>query len=267
MSVVSTKRLECESRRRNRALRPPTHGWFAAFRAATSALLAGVASAALWLVGPTAPANAAHTVICRGYDSCAARGWTHYGYKSARVNSYWRMCAPSIPECNMSTGNNCTNYVAFRFVTRKYDAMSNTRPWSGDGNAYSWGRLNPSKTNSTPRVGAVAWWDANRSPASSDGHVAYVEKVVSSSEIWISESNWGGTDTDLGFRWIKVTSGTGWPSGFIHFKDERILATVAPKISGTPKVGVRLTAGKGTWVSSSGNHAPRNRELQVPMAR
>ncbi len=48
-----------------------------------------------------------------------------------------------------------------------------------------------------------------------DGDVAYVERVVSPSEIYVSEDNWGGD-----FRWRKITrSGGRWPQGFIHLKD------------------------------------------------
>ena len=127
-----------------------------------------------------APANATTTHLCRGYDTCADQGRSHYGYKTSKVNSYWRMDA----------GNNCTNYVAFRFVTRKYDKLFNTRPWSGDGTPAQYGRLNRSETNSTPAVGL---WPGLQAPSTlgtaSPGHVSYVEKVVSSSEVWVSSTD------------------------------------------------------------------------------
>lgn len=200
-----------------------------------AALLAAMIAGAV-LAAPT-PASATSTYLCRGYDSCANSGRSHYGYKTGKSSSYWRMTA----------GNNCTNYVAYRFVKRAYDSLSNTRPWSGDGMAYNWGRLNADKRDGTPKVGAVAWWDKSGSLPS--GHVAYVERVVSSTEIIISESNWGGNPE---FAWRKITkSGGGWPTGFIHFKDERLLSTTAPKISGTAKVGSTLSvSSKGSWRSS-----------------
>ena len=80
-----------------------------------------------------------------------------------------------------------------------------------------------------------------------ENDVAYVEKVVSASENRISESNYAGQP----ISWRKITKPSGWPNGFIHFKDEDLNATAAPKMTGTPKVGVRLTASKGTWKSSS----------------
>jgi hypothetical protein len=75
--------------------------------------------------------------------------------------------------------------------------------------AYNWGVARADITNQTPAVGAVAWW------SSGDGHVAYVEKVVSNDEIIVSEDNWGGD-----FHWKRITRSSGWPIGFIHFKDQ-----------------------------------------------
>jgi surface antigen len=196
------------------------------------------------LLALPASATAGSSLLCQGYDSCSSKGKSHYGYKEKRWTSYW----------TQATGNNCTNYAAFRFVTRKYDRMSNTKPWSGSGNALTWGTYNASRTNSTPRVGAVAWWSGTAG-LGRYGHVAYVERVISSSEIWISDSSWGGSDGGSGFTWKKLTksgSGWAWPSGFIHFKDERLINTAAPKITGTPKVGIKLTASRGSWTSSSG---------------
>lgn len=195
------------------------------------------------LVGP-APASAGSALQCQGYDSCSSKGKSHYGYKTNRWTKYW----------GQEVGNNCTNYAAYRLVTRRYDKMANTKPWTGSGNAKTWGTYNAAKTNSTPKVGAIAWWNGTGGPSSA-GHVAYVERVVSSSEIWISDSSWGGADNGSGFTWKKLTKiGTGWawPAGFIHFKDERLINTASPKITGTAKVGIKLTAGRGSWTSSSG---------------
>ncbi|MET1038916.1 MAG: CHAP domain-containing protein [Aeromicrobium sp.] len=184
------------------------------------------------MVAPT-PAQAASTVLCTGYTSCADKGYPHAGYSTAKSTSYW----------NMYTGTNCTNYVAYRLV--QTNGMPNKRPKAGVGNARDWGTAMASVTDSTPAVGAVAWW------GKTGNHVAYIEKVVSSSEIWVSESNWSGA-----FDWRKVTkSGGGWPDGIIHFADlpatpatpGALTATTLPSVSGTLRYGGTLTASPGAW--------------------
>lgn len=179
---------------------------------------------------PTSAAEASSSVICTGYSSCSDKGYSNYGYSTHKSTSYWRMY----------NGTNCTNYVAYRLVTT--NGMPNVRPASGVGNAENWGFAMSSITNSTPALGSVAWWGRT------GHHVAYVEKIVSSSEIWVSESNWSGA-----FDWRKITkSGSGWPDGFIHFKDLKIVNNVRPTIRGTVKVGGALTAWGGDW-SPKGN--------------
>ncbi|MCW2801064.1 MAG: hypothetical protein JWQ70_2536 [Aeromicrobium sp.] len=178
---------------------------------------------------PSSPASATYTVLCSGYSSCASNGYSNSGYSINQGKSYWQMY----------TGTNCTNYVAYRLETT--NGMSNTRPKSGVGNANVWGKVMSSITNSTPVVGSVAWWGP-----SPGHHVAYVEKVVSSTEILVSESNWAGA-----FDWRRITkSGSGWPNGFIHFADLSMKNTAAPVVTGTPKVGSKLTASTGSWSPS-----------------
>ncbi len=117
----------------------------------TSAGLAPVARSAEWIV------------LCTGYASCRAAGYSDSGYEAVSSTSYWRQ----------STGHNCTNYVAYRLVR---NGMPNERPASLTGNAYNWGPAFADLTDDKPVVGSVAWWDTS---FSSTGHVAYVEKVVS----------------------------------------------------------------------------------------
>ena len=181
--------------------------WGTSLVAAAASLLLG-ASVALT---SAAPANAAVTwnvVLCKGYVACEAYGMTTHGYRTANAGMYWRMYA----------GHNCTNYVAYTMIKA---GMSATRPWVGTGNAYYWGTGNKSKTNSTPTVGSVAWW------AGGAGHVAYVEAVLSPTQIIISEDQWGGD-----FYWRLLTlEGGNWPTGFIHFKDSTTGTTV-PELRG-----------------------------------
>src|SRR6478735_6423689 len=177
-----------------------------------------------------APAEASVTKLCTGYTACARAGMSSAGYSSANRSMYWRMYA----------GHNCTNYVAYRMV---HSGLSSSRPWTGSGNATNWGRAMSRITNSTPAVGAVAWWKAGVKPAGSVGHVAYVERVVSANEIIVSQDSWGGD-----FSWARITrTNGGWPSGFIHFNDVRLQNTVKPTITGTAKVGSTLTVSRGTW--------------------
>jgi surface antigen len=172
----------------------------------------------------------ASQTICQGFDFCANRGYSHQGYKTAKSRMYW----------NMYSGINCTNYVAYRMIR---NGGSVTRPVQlrpGRGNATYWGTS--FGFDHTPMVGSIAWWKANVPGAGSAGHVAYVEQVVSPTEIVISESNYGSE-----FSWRRITSRGPWPSGFIHYRDIALRATVAPAITGTAKVGVPLRASTGTW--------------------
>ncbi len=182
---------------------------------------------------PLSPAHAAYTVVCTGYASCEGKGYSHGGYESHRGTSYW----------NMYTGTNCTNYVAYRLVTT--NGMPNKRPKAGVGNARDWGTTMSSITDSTPTIGSVAWWGRT------GNHVAYVERVVSANEIWVSESNWSGA-----FDWRKITrSGSGWPDGFIHFADPKIVNQTKPAISGTVRVGGALKASGGVWDPKGNTYA------------
>ena len=184
------------------------------------------------------PASATVSTLCVGYTGCAKAGMSDAGYSKASKSMYWRMYS----------GHNCTNYAAYRMVKA---GMPNTRPWSGGGNATYWGTSMKSITNSTPRVGAVAWWKARVYPAGSAGHVAYVEKVVSSSEIIVSMDSWNGD-----FSWARITKTTkGWPSGFVHFRDVQLVNTASPKVTGTAKVGSTLTASAGSWSVSGLSYA------------
>jgi len=182
---------------------------------------------------PAAPAHADFTAICNGYSGCKAAGYGNAGYAINGDTMYWRMYA----------GHNCTNYAAYRMV---HAGMPNSRPWTGVGNAENWGHAMAYLTDDTPTVGSIAWMDAYQGYAGSAGHVAYVERVISSSEIIVSEDMWGGD-----FHWRRITkSGRGWPSGFIHFHDVALQNEVAPTVAGTPQVGQTLTADAGTWSSS-----------------
>ncbi len=178
----------------------------------------------------SAATPSASTYLCKGYDACQRAGYPHAGYKavSAKKTMYWQMYG----------GHNCTNYAAYRLVQ---SGMANKRPWTGEGNATHWGVAMSKITDTTPMVGAIAWWRKGTSGGAS-GHVAYVEQVVSPTEIIVSEDSWGGD-----FSWRRITSGRGWPDGFIHFNDAAVSNVAAPKVIGTPAVGASLQADPGAW--------------------
>ncbi|GAA0970899.1 hypothetical protein ENKNEFLB_03392 [Nocardioides aquaticus] len=202
------------------------------------ALALALGASTLLPVAGTAAAKEAVTsssssYLCTGYDACARAGYGHAGYKERGGTMYW----------NMYSGHNCTNYVAYRMVQA---GMPNVRPWSGSGNAMFWGTSNASKTDRTPEVGAVAWFRAYRSGVSgSAGHVAYVERVVSPTEIIVSEDSWGG---DFHWRRYSVAAGT-WPDGFVHFVDStpELANKTLPRVGGTATVGRALTSDRGSW--------------------
>ena len=173
---------------------------------------------------------ASSTYLCSGWIGCPAAGYGDGGYGKASGTMYWKMY----------TGHNCTNYVAYRLIQ---SGMPDVRPWSGSGNASNWGVAMASITDQTPTVGSVAWYKPGVSPAGSNGHVAYVEQVISDTEIIVSEDYWGGN-----FHWRRITKvGGGWPSGFIHFNDRVVAPTTAPAIVGTPAVGAPLEVATGAW--------------------
>jgi surface antigen len=178
-----------------------------------------------------AGASASQTV-CAGFDNCQRRGYAHQGYKAAKSKMYW----------NMYAGVNCTNYVAYRMIQAGGSVKRPAQLKPGRGNAEYWG--GSFGYNQTPMVGSIAWWKANVKGAGSAGHVAYVEQVVSPTQIVVSESNYG---SEFDWRRITKTAGAPWPSGFIHYRDVPLRATANPTVAGTAKVGVPLRATSGAW--------------------
>ena len=178
-------------------------------------------------------------VLCTSFSPCKSAGYGNDGYDGVYRSSYW----------SQYSGHNCTNYVAYRMIR---NGMSSTRPSGSRGYARDWGVGFASQTNDSPAVGSVAWWDTS---FSSSGHVAYVERVVSSSEIYVSEDNWGGD-----FRWRKITrTGGRWPQGFIHLKD---VAAAAPYQAITP---ARLVDTR-TGVGASRSQVNGRTEISVQVA-
>lgn len=190
----------------------------------------------------TSRASSEWIVLCTGYTGCANAGYGNAGYSAVSGTSYWSQYA----------GHNCTNYVAYRMIR---NGMSTTRPEGSRGYARDWGVGFASQTNDTPAVGSVAWWDTS---FSSSGHVAYVEQVISSSEIIISEDNWGGD-----FRWRKVTrTGGRWPQGFIHLRD---VATTPQPVTYQAITPTRIVDTR-TGLGASARRVPQHTEIAVQVA-
>ena len=104
----------------------------------------------------------------------------------------------------------CTSWVAYRLNQLNGFGFSNYYGGRRWGNAGEWDNAAMAlgiPLNGTPALGSVAWYP---------GHVAYVEKVVSASEVIISEMNY---DFGNGFRVRKVNTSAGWPAAFIHIHD------------------------------------------------
>ena len=208
---------------------PPECAQRAPVRVLIVAFVTGLLAVLLPLVAAPS-AQAGSTVLCSGYSQCAAKRMFNGGYQAGQYSMYWRMYV----------GTNCTNYVAYRLVK---NGMPNTRPWSSTGNAYNWGPANARITNATPTAGSVAWFKPGVGGAGSVGHVAYVEEVVSPTEIVVSESNFSGQ-----FDWRRIVKDSrSWPSGFIHFNDKAMKNTAAPVITGTAAVDRPLQASAGSW--------------------
>lgn len=207
-------------------------------RAVTTGAVAVTLGVTAALLGPVAPsvdlpyAHAAYSgTLCSGYAGCKAEGRGSAGYAANNRKMYW----------SMYSGNNCTNYVAYRMVRK---GMPNRRPWSstGSGNASKWGLYLRKRTNDTPRVGSIAWYRAYSSRGGSAGHVAYVEKVLSPNRVVISQDRWGST-----FSWEVVSRSNGWPNGFIHLRDTPLKNRERPTVSGARRVGGTLSATRGRW--------------------
>lgn len=109
------------------------------------------------------------------------------------------------------SGNNCTNYVAYRL------ARNGVAQQSGLGNGGSWAanaKKRGFRVDRTPATGAIAQWNYGSAYAPSAGHVGYVEEVTAG-YITISDSSWSGGS----YRWRIPKGDRNWPSNFIHFKD------------------------------------------------
>jgi surface antigen len=195
------------------------------------ALATAVAVVAALAVAPTG-ASANGTYLCTGYSGCNAAGYSDAGYGAHSSTSYWGMVA----------GHNCTNYAAYRLIQSHINASY----LQGQGMAWQWGSVASSHgvlVDSHPRVGDIAWWNANSNGMGADGHVAYVEHVTAS-YVDVSEDDFGGD-----FHWNRLTPGGYYPTGFIHFGagDQPNVVAAATNLDGRVEMfGVNTHAPDGS---------------------
>ena len=153
----------------------------------------------------------ADSTLCLGFSDCTSKGYSNHNYQYNYSNSYWRAYS----------GNNCTNYAGY-MLTLNGDPGHNVLM----GNASNWDDVisaNPSwgySMNSTPAIGAIAQWEGGA------GHVAYVEAIVNSATIIVSEDNYSNGP----YSWRLITTSGNWPTRFLHIKD----VSPAPPVVSVP---------------------------------
>jgi len=126
----------------------------------------------------------------------------------------------------------CTSFAAWR-MNRNAGMGSFTNFMDGGhfGDAGNWG-ANAQKigipVNTTPAVGAIAWWGYGT--ISTLGHVGYVEAVNADGTIVVEDYNY---TVPLGYtrRTISLSDTRARPTGYIHFCDAPGPDTTAPVIT------------------------------------
>jgi VCBS repeat-containing protein len=154
---------------------------------------------------PTVSVPGGYQKICSGGFGCAGGGYSaaNLGWPDVRYGQSWIA----------GLVHNCTRYVAFRL---KQAGVGDPGSW---GNAYEWVSRAPGVKDNTPAVGAVAYWGINQGPASSSGHVGYVEAVgidtAGKTYIEVTWDNLGGVTER-----VRIEQGNvNWPTKFLHIRD------------------------------------------------
>lgn len=154
-----------------------------------------------------------------------------------------------------ANGHNCTNYVTYRLWQAGVANPGNLH------NAYEWDNYATSygiTVNTTPTVGAVAQWEINSPPATSTGHVAFVDAVYSDGSISTSEDNYGGTTMTR-----HLYPGSSWPDHFIHFSNSSSTSGPALGLMGVKAplddfVIYRQSGGTGYWYAMQNQNGAGN---------
>ncbi|MGB7962225.1 MAG: CHAP domain-containing protein [Propionicimonas sp.] len=142
-------------------------------------------------------------------------GWACYGaYNQACVSQFGYVGQSTWGYPVDPSGNNCTNYAAFRLAQNGAANPGNL------GNANQWddnARAKGFSVNQTAAVGAIAQWESQ--------HVAYIDWAsADGNEIAISETSYGGTYNGVvvkssSARRVVTRGSASWPSNIIHIKD------------------------------------------------
>ena len=146
---------------------------------------------------------------------------TNGGYSNA-IKGY-----PTDKECNVLS--NCVGYAYGRFnEIGGYGCCKYLAPVNAENFMQYKGSC---KTGSTPKVGSVMVWQGNGSLA---GHVAIVEKVNSSTQVFTSESSYGGKAF---FNSIRTNDNARWGmsknyrfSGFLYVP-EVVVEQITPVVA------------------------------------
>ncbi|AGP30980.1 N-acetylmuramoyl-L-alanine amidase [Corynebacterium terpenotabidum Y-11] len=156
------------------------------------------------VAAPTASAGV--TNLCRGQNDYTCLSFSGY---SANTGTWADTRYPGAPN-----NHNCTRYVAYRLAA---SGVPDQGTW---GNAGEWLDRAPGTKNSTPTVGAVAYWSPSWTSSHwghSYGHVGVVEAVHSDGSV---EVTWDSYSDGLAVR--QRLSGADLPTNYIHVDDAAI---------------------------------------------
>jgi surface antigen len=147
--------------------------------------------------------------VTDAYVNTGSNGWVATqcdagGY--VRGNDYPYSCIDCVDPWNFYT-RECTSFVAHRMNNTLGVYFSNNMNGGHFGDAEHWddnAAYLGWRVDHTPKVNAIAQWNANESGASSGGHVAFVAAVNADHTITTEEYNWG--DWAYHTRTISITA-------------------------------------------------------------
>ncbi len=123
-----------------------------------------------------------------------------------------------------------------------------TRPWSGTGMAYNWGRAKP-RHHRRDADGRGRRLVATQRPRS---RIERSRRLRREGALPDQDRDLRGQlERGLPLAPDHASRARGWPTGFIHFDDRRVGARSRPEVGGRPAVGQGLVATTGRWSVSS----------------